>query len=657
MNLKGKSFRILRSALCIIAAPAVSSAATLYVSMNGLHDVNGVVWGTYETDDGVAHNAYTNLQQAINAAASGSTIWVEDGFTVSTGATFYRGKETTGGNDTRIVSNGWNSKLTIRSRSGDWRTGAEIRGDAITRCFGGQSDTLIGFRLVSGTTTNGAGGGALITQYGGTFKNCLFADCSAAAGGGGIGRSGPSSDLTVTDCVFSNCVARNGNGGGVSADNKNANCSGCLFVNARANGSAWSNGRGGGLFGEKSSATRCVFVNCHAYNKAQIAHASQQNGDGGGACSSSSIIDCVFSNCTATSGGGALSRCVGGRNVTIVNCQAGRGGGGTRGGKWLGGSIVGCVDTNSSAPAGNYTSNNTYGGGASDGAVLTDFLISGNRAHFYGGGVNTCTLTNCVVVSNVASNGTAGSSAVIAGGGVYGGRAVGCVIAGNIACGPAGKKGAQYFGSGGGAYGTALVKCLVTNNVAWYRGGGIYGGSAQNCLVTDNESFSAGGGCAATTPVFNTLIARNRATQQAGVWTDTSAKTVLVSSTVTENANTVADKSAVYRAAVTNCVVWGNTGPGVLQTSTLQGAAYSCFPEANGLNGTTARDPGLADVGGKAFVATALSCRGKGLLYGWMDDGGVRSLDWYGAPRVYRGRPDIGWVSFKPVPGTILSVK
>ena len=264
--------------------------------------------------------------------------------------------------------------------------------------------------------------------------------------------------------------------------------------------------------------------------------------------------------------------------------------------------------------------------------------------------INTCTLTNCVVVSNVASNGTAGSSAVIAGGGVYGGRAVGCVIAGNIAGGPAGKKGTQYFGSGGGAYGTALVKCLVTNNVAWYRGGGAYGSSAQNCFVADNESFAEGGGFAATASVFNTLIARNRATQQSGVWTDSGAKTVLVSSTVTENENTVANKSAVYRAAITNCVVWGNLGEGVVQTSTRQGAAYSCFPEADGANGTTSRDPGLADVQGKTFVATSSSCRRKGLLYDWMDNGSVRSTDWYGAPRVYQERPDMGWVSVLPPP-------
>ena len=61
------------TALCalgsiLLAGTAVCTAATVYVSTNSLHEVDGVLWGTYVTDDDVSHNAYTNLQQAINAA-------------------------------------------------------------------------------------------------------------------------------------------------------------------------------------------------------------------------------------------------------------------------------------------------------------------------------------------------------------------------------------------------------------------------------------------------------------------------------------------------------------------------------------------------------------------------------------------------------------
>ena len=616
-----------------------TAPSAFYVSTNDLQEIGGTVWGTYVTDDGVPHAAYTNLQTAINYAVNnkkGSTIWVEDGFTVSTGSALYENSAT------RITCSSWNSKLTIRSRSGDWRTGAEIRGNATTRCFGGQSDTFIGFRFVSGTATNGNGGCMLVGQYGGTFENCLLADGKAQGSGGGA--SCTSTSTTFRNCVITNCATVNGNGGGIY----NATCYDCLFIGNRAIGTSWSAGRGGGICNAGNSpggtVSNCVFVSNHAYNKSQIDHASRQAGTGGAIDYVGSIKDCVFSNCTASASGGAIARSTGGRNVTVVNCQAGRGGGGIRGGAWVGGSIIGCVDTNTTAHT------DTNGGGVSYDAVVTDFLIAGNRSLHYGGGANKTTLTNCVVILNVASNISAKSGAIIAGGGVYGGRAVNCVIANNIACGPAAQKGANYYGSGGGAYNTTLIKCLVTNNVAWYRGGGTFGGTAWNCQITDNESFAEGGGSAATTPVFNTLIARNKATQQAGVWTDSKATTVLVNSTVTANENTVAGQSAVYRAAITNSVVWGNLGEGVSQTASRIGAANSCYPEANGVNGTTSRNPNLADVEGKTFVATASCCRRKGILYDWMDNGSIRSTDWYGAPRVYQNRPDMGWVSVLPPP-------
>ena len=193
------------------------------------------------------------------------------------------------------------------------------------------------------------------------------------------------------------------------------------------------------------------------------------------------------------------------------------------------------------------------------------------------------------------------------------------------------------------------IRCLVTNNIAWYMGGGAYGGSAVNCLVSDNESFAQGGGFATTTPIVNTLVARNTATSQSGIYVADKATSVLVNTTVTANENTVADKSAVIRACITNCVVWGNTGTGTLQTSALSSPAYSCFPDADGSNGTTSSDPRLADVDGKTFVATSPRCRGDGLVLPWMlDANDVRSLDWYGAPRSYRDRADMGWVSVKP---------
>ena len=633
-NVSGNLYYSLSSKKLIASADKDGYDKTFYVSTNDLHVVDGVLWGTYVTDDGLAHKAYTNLQQVINTVAGGSTIWIEDGFVVSKGSRVYDN------NVTRIVSSGWNSKLTIRSRSGDWRTGAEIRGDEHTRCLGGQSDNYIGIRFVSGTTTNGNGGGVSIGAYGGVFENCLFADCTGRGNGGGISGG----KATLRNCLITNCVSKTGSGGGVDS----ASCYDCVFIGNRASGTAWRSGDGGGIYQTPDShsaiVSNCVFVDCHAYNKAQIGHASRQAGAGGAIYGCLSARDCTISNCTASASGGGIANCNGGSNVTVVNCQSGRGGGGIWRGDWRGGAIIGCSDTNTAH------STTTNGGGASDKTILTDFLISGNYSPRYGGGANSCTLTNCVVVFNVASNKSASSSAIIAGGGIYGGRAVGCVIANNIACGPVSQKGNNYYGIGGGANSATLIRCLVTNNVSWYRGGGVYAGSAMNCFVADNEAFAEGGGFAGSSSIFNTLVARNTATKQAGVWTDSKATTVLVNSTVTANENTVASQSAVYRAAITNSVVWGNLGEGVSQTASRIGAANSCYPEANGANGTTSRNPNLADVEGKTFVATASCCRRKGVLYDWMNNGTVRSTDWYGAPRVYQDRPDMGWVSVLPPP-------
>jgi NADPH-dependent glutamate synthase beta subunit-like oxidoreductase len=61
---------------------SVAFAGDLYVSMDGIHAVEGsdLGWGTYVTDDGARHDAYTNLQQADYAAANNDTVWVENGF-------------------------------------------------------------------------------------------------------------------------------------------------------------------------------------------------------------------------------------------------------------------------------------------------------------------------------------------------------------------------------------------------------------------------------------------------------------------------------------------------------------------------------------------------------------------------------------------------
>lgn len=213
----------LLAACLAVCAPAL--AGDLYVSASGLHAVEGsdAPWGTYVTEDDVAHDAYTDLQQAINAAAANDTIWVENGFVCDAGVV------STSIGDARIHVT---KTLTIRGRSGSWENGPVIRGayataydgtektrcgEGAVRCAVFSNNTgpkLIGFRIedgatvVSGTSHSNQGGGV----YSGKLENCLVTGCAASEGGGAYSAN-------LTDCVVSNCSAVstsvNAYGGGV----------------------------------------------------------------------------------------------------------------------------------------------------------------------------------------------------------------------------------------------------------------------------------------------------------------------------------------------------------------------------------------------------------------------------------------------------------
>ena len=128
----------------VVGLAFVGFAAELYVSESG----------TYRTDDGVDHEAYTDLQAAIDAAAkSGDWIWVEDNFVCTSEAT----------TSARLNIA---KALTISSRSGKWENGITVTANSARRCInvtktgGGASQVngnarLIGFKLTGeGQTVN-----------------------------------------------------------------------------------------------------------------------------------------------------------------------------------------------------------------------------------------------------------------------------------------------------------------------------------------------------------------------------------------------------------------------------------------------------------------------------------------------------------------------
>lgn len=170
---------------------------------------------------------------------------------------------------------------------------------------------------------------------------------------------------------------------------------------------------------------------------------------------------------------------------TTVSTSAGRGGGIYA----TDGSIINCtIQNNTSLPSGG-------GGGiymgsvAGRSVVVSNCLVTGNRATVsYGGGIN---MIGGLVVNCIISNNVAGAT----GGGVLKGSSAAatcrnCLIVGN-----------QTANSGGGvgmvgSVGVALENCTIVGNLAAGNGGGVYTANmipTLNCIVTFNQTSLAGG--------------------------------------------------------------------------------------------------------------------------------------------------------------------
>ena len=111
------------------------------------------------------------------------------------------------------------------------------------------------------------------------------------------------------------------------------------------------------------------------------------------------------------------------------------------------------------------------GGGAWGGALI-DCTLSGNQVKWAGGGSSGSTLIGCRVNGNTAEE---------QGGGASGGVLTDCTISSNTA---------GY--SGGGASGATLIDCTVIGNTS-ERGGGAGGGELSRCTLGGNEALWGGG--------------------------------------------------------------------------------------------------------------------------------------------------------------------
>ena len=199
-----------------------------------------------------------------------------------------------------------------------------------------------------------------------TFANIIFRNGRGYKGGGICCERGWTTDCVVglTNCVFESCIATNGNGGAIcsSYNSVKTEYSSCVFSNCTASvdGGALSLT----IMYVDAVLEKCRFENCSAGNIAGAVCYSLSSGpvetNDMGLC----VLDCVFTNNSATTQGGALSG-----NVRVASNTTFRTNRASEGGVWY------LNGYKSSDFSGTYALTNTY----------VDCIFENNSADEYGG--------------------------------------------------------------------------------------------------------------------------------------------------------------------------------------------------------------------------------------------------------------------------------
>jgi hypothetical protein len=323
--------------------------------------------------------AATNIQDAVDVAPPGATIFVTNGTYASGGRT----TPATGvGVTNRVVVD---KPLTLQSVNGPDLT--VINGGGTAECLYLTNDSVV----VGFTLTNGVRGAschstsAVLTNcvmtgnsyngaLGGTLNNCTLTGNSANWGGGAWGG-------TLNNCTLTgNSAGEDGNGWGGYGGGAYF----CTLNNCTLTGNSATNG--GGAY--NCTLNYCTLTGNSAKGSYRIGY---PNGYGGGACGGT-LNNCTLSGNSAYAGGGAgvdyYYPC------TLNNCTL-SGNSATYSGGALYGTLNNCT----------LTGNSAYWGGGAYGSVLNNCTLSGNSASYEGGGAYDSTLNNCIVYFNTAMNG------------------------------------------------------------------------------------------------------------------------------------------------------------------------------------------------------------------------------------------------------------
>jgi hypothetical protein len=470
-NMKKHSRLKMIAAFALILCFGISPAwgADLYVDVTGAENGDGLGWQT----------AFTDLQDALAAAADGDTIHVAKGtyfpgnardvyFIIKQSLTLLGGYPAAGGNrDPAVNQTILSGDIGAISDPSDnsyhvvsiWDPSAGVTPMAVT---------LDGFTITEGNASsennNNTGGGMVVTGgFPVTLTNMDFNENEAVGGGGGLKFSGESLTLNNVNFVHN---STDGIGGGLLFTGGN------LVMN-HVNLSLNEAGDGGGVYFSGNGAMDMNYVNF--FNNTAVGLSEQGRAKGGGMYISSSAWDFPL-NLT---------------NVTLSGNQANGNDSGMGGGIYV-----------FRAPS--YAA-----------IALTNVTFAGNRVNgttALGGGIcldlmNISNSWRNMVLTNVTFSGNQANGSVVgSGGGIFffpSGdlNMFNVTMSGNIATGETSQGGGVFIGPSSNSFG--FVRTFFRNSIFWGNAPDqLQNASAQWCIV---EGVYPGYGNITEDPMLGTL--------------------------------------------------------------------------------------------------------------------------------------------------------
>ncbi|MBN2041683.1 MAG: right-handed parallel beta-helix repeat-containing protein [Spirochaetes bacterium] len=584
--------------------------------------------GTAAAPDGKGWlNAYTSIQDAVNAATDGDRIWVKagtyDGISITKAVIIYGGFS--GNGSERSTDN----SITVISSTVSF-SGSEVTSETVLDCFQLTNEPMV------------ISGGAAPT-----INNCRFESISYTGNGGALQIS--SSSAAISECTFSGCSAT-GNGGAIyAADSINITISNCSFTGNESQISSTVNPLygGGAVFADTTtlSISNSTFSNNIAVTNGGVVYAADS--------SEITISNCSFTDNESQStsavdyGGGAIYSTSSSRVTIRDNSIFSKNKAGYNGGAiWAGGNST--IEIN----------NSLFGGEETD---------AGNSAEFNGGAIYTrdSTVKLTISSSNFISN---NNTSINYGGAIY---IVGSEL--NI-------ENSTFDNntciSGGGAIFSEVntsAKVTITNSEFNENSTSGFGGAISfdrgeltinRCSFSYNNAIGSYGGAiiiqhTGTYTVTNSIFYRNTCATSGGAiyLPETTVASNLINLTFFNNSS-FSRGGALYlnsnNIQVYNCIFNNNTAPNdnsdnIYNNTTTETfyINYSFIINGIGTNGSafdmvscvTSGDPFISiDENNSNFLYPSSVVRDAGLDAA----PGITATDLAGNPRIVNGRVDMG---------------